>query len=114
MSSPHVVLGGGTCEANTLRGNTESRWCGFPRVFVDGFGCSPRCESELESIACSPLQIRHRRAHVPRSSLALSGNHGKRNGPPVKPLQQSAARLRDLNDPACRPWWTTTGSVVAT
>ena len=31
----------------------------FPEYSFDGFGCTPRCESELESIACSPLQIRH-------------------------------------------------------
>ena len=30
-----------------------------------------------------------------------------------KPLQQAAARRRDLHRRGCRPWWSTTGSVIA-
>jgi hypothetical protein len=35
-------------------------------------------------------------------------------GLPNKPLQLAAARCRDLMPPASRPWWSTTGSLVAT
>ncbi len=52
-----------------------------------------RRELELVSIACSGLLIRRRRAHVPRSTVALSNNHGKRNGSPVSGLQQTPPSL---------------------
>jgi hypothetical protein len=65
----------------------------IPPEFVDGLGCTRRCESELESIACSPLQIRHRQAHVPRSTLSGFGDYGERNGPPVSALQRPTNSL---------------------
>ena len=48
-----------------------------------------RREVELVSIPCSGFLIRRRRAHVPRSTVALSNGYGKRNGPPVSGLQQT-------------------------
>jgi hypothetical protein len=58
-----------------------------------GLWYTRRCERKLVSISCSALHIRHRRAHVPHSILPSSGDHGKRNGPPVKALQQTGLSL---------------------
>ena len=61
-----------------------------------GLRCSLRCERKLVNMSCSGLHIRHRRAHVPRSTLPVSEDHGKRDGPPVKALQQTGLSVASL------------------
>jgi hypothetical protein len=52
----------------------------------------------------SPLKIRHRQAHVPRSTLSPKGDHWIAVRTTRKALKQTAAPRRDLHRPASRPW----------
>jgi hypothetical protein len=91
FSLVHVVTSR-TLGVRDMRNRAQRRQYGEPVLRLSlsiryGQRYTRRRELELVSIACSCLHIRRRRAHVPRSTLSRQGDHGKRNGPPVKRLQ---------------------------
>src|SRR5215213_766965 len=100
MFSPHVLLGGGTCEAKIRRAGDAA----FPEYSLTGLAAPAGAKASWKASRARRCRFvtGGRMSRTPLSPQREIMDSGY--GPPVKPLQQSAARLRDPNRPASRPW----------